>query len=144
MRCQISRFVWHDAPWPIHLDLVGSIPFPVLVQRLLFLHRFFRVDKASLHQFVLCASLVLDSIWHLRNNAVHNQVQPNPLSIHIFMLELSILSLITILFEQRCPSVFRYLTCLHQMQLADILPNPFPGLILSIYGPNSALLPNKI
>lgn len=85
MRCQISCFVWHDSPWLIHMDLVGSISFPILVQCLLLPHRFFRVDKAFLHQFVLCASLVLDSIWHLRNDVVHNQIQPDLLALLSFI-----------------------------------------------------------
>lgn len=52
--------------------------FTVFVSHLLEPHKFFGVAKDSLHRFVLCAALLLNSIWHLRNDVVHNQVLLDP------------------------------------------------------------------
>lgn len=79
LRCQIARVVWREAPWPIQVDLIPSVPLAVFVNQLLYAHHFFGIAKSSLHPFILCAALLMDSLWHLRNEVVHCSATPDPL-----------------------------------------------------------------
>lgn len=49
----------------------------MFVKQLLTGHTFFGIPKSSSQCFILCASLLLDSLWHLRNEVVHNHVPPD-------------------------------------------------------------------
>lgn len=77
MRCQLARFAWHESSWPLHMKLVIEILFAVFVKQLIMTHRFFGIGKASLQHFMLCPYIVLDSIWHLRNEVVHKLARPD-------------------------------------------------------------------
>lgn len=58
----------------LHMDLVPPWSFPIFVQQLLSPHKFFGVAKSSFWNFILYAAILLDSVWHLRNDVVHNGV----------------------------------------------------------------------
>lgn len=79
MKCHIAQFAWHESPWPLHMHLVGDISFVVFVKHLIMPHRFFGVAKSRFQNFVLCIAIILDLIWHLRNDVVHNLARPDPL-----------------------------------------------------------------
>lgn len=78
LRCKVARVVWREAPWPLQVDLIPDISFAVFMKQLLFPHSFFGVVKASVQHYILCAALILDSIWFLRNEVVHSEATPHP------------------------------------------------------------------
>lgn len=71
--------VWRGSIWPLMIERFVDNTIADFVLGLLYAPRTFGVSKANCRNFILAAPLVLDSLWFLRNDVVHNKAPIDPL-----------------------------------------------------------------
>lgn len=72
IECPISRILWNHSKWPLNLSSLGVNSMSEWFQYII--HPKQKLDLASQeeHPFKIFPGLILDFIWRLRNDQIHN------------------------------------------------------------------------
>ncbi|XP_042950095.1 uncharacterized protein LOC122282210 [Carya illinoinensis] len=71
--CPISRILWSQSKWPLNLTSLGLSSIKDWIQFILFPKVKLSLTTEEEHPFRIFAALILDFIWRLRNEKIHNQ-----------------------------------------------------------------------
>ncbi|KAB1199595.1 hypothetical protein CJ030_MR0G020163 [Morella rubra] len=78
LRCQVARVVWHGSFWPLLIERFVDSNIAEFILGLLYASRTFGIPKVDCRNFTLAAALVLDSLWYLCNDVIHNKATIDP------------------------------------------------------------------
>ncbi|XP_042964528.1 uncharacterized protein LOC122298726 [Carya illinoinensis] len=73
VECPVSRILWSQSSWPLNLSPLGLSSMKDWMQFVLNPMRKLGLTTQEEHSFKIFAGLILDFIWRLRNDTVHNQ-----------------------------------------------------------------------
>lgn len=77
--CSYTRLLWRLSPWPLSVTALADANTVTWVTHILDPVRHFGLAATDAHNFKIYAMILTDSIWRVRNQAVHNNAPMDPL-----------------------------------------------------------------
>ncbi|KAE7996355.1 hypothetical protein FH972_001086 [Carpinus fangiana] len=74
--CHFARIVWSSSSWPINTEAFNNQPITEWTVTILNPNKVLNVPRVGSGKFQPHAAITLDHIWFVRNQLVHNEVQP--------------------------------------------------------------------
>jgi hypothetical protein len=70
--CIVAKAIWRSSPWALDTSVFAGMPISEWIKALINPHYFLNISCEDVQKFQLSAVIVLDAIWRVRNDKVHN------------------------------------------------------------------------
>lgn len=71
VHCSVANIAWRESPGAVQIDMLSLDSTATLISTVLHADSVLHLDKDNLKAFALNATVVLDSLWFLRNKITH-------------------------------------------------------------------------
>jgi hypothetical protein len=69
----VAKAIWRSSPWALDTSVFAGMPISEWIKALINPHYFLNIPCEDVQMFQLSAVIVLDVIWRVRNDKVHNR-----------------------------------------------------------------------